>query len=102
MKKTVKHTKYTGIRSVCWREFKVQKKDGTLHKHGHGGRNGEPYQESYKPASSPKTVRTDIVPNADTSSQIRDNLSNSQQSQDRAASQDRDIKGQPRNIDHPP
>lgn len=37
----------TGTCPVCWGEFRIQKRDGTLYKHGHGG-GGTPCAGSYK------------------------------------------------------
>ena len=58
MNKSIKGTKDAGTCSVCWAEYKVQKKDGTLHKHGHGGPNGGPCPGSYKPPNSTITTET--------------------------------------------
>ena len=35
MDASTKSSKETGSCSVCWEIFKIQKRDGTLHKHGH-------------------------------------------------------------------
>ena len=73
-----------------------------INKDGHGGLNGEPCQGSTKLPSSAKTVPTDVIPNADTSSQIRDIGSNYQRSHDHSSSQYRDDKGHPRNLERSP
>ena len=54
MKKTLKPAKDTGTCPICWGDDKIQKKDGTLHKHGHDGLNGGPCQGSHKMPSSTK------------------------------------------------
>ena len=56
MKKAANHIKDTSICPVFWRKFKIQKKDGKLHKHGHGGRSGGPCEGSYQTPSSMKAV----------------------------------------------
>ena len=48
MDKPSKGSKDVGTCSVCWGEYKVLKRDGTLYKHGHGGSNGGPCPGSYK------------------------------------------------------
>ena len=47
----------------CWRDFKLQKKDGTLHKHGHGGPNDGLCPGSYNRPSSTRhnTAATQAV-----------------------------------------
>ena len=52
MKKAAKPAKDTGTCPICWEDFQVQKKDGTLHKHGHGGSNDGPCEGSYRLPSS--------------------------------------------------
>ena len=52
MKKAEKLAKDTGTCPICWGDFKVQKKDGTLDKHGHGSSNGEACEGSYRLPSS--------------------------------------------------
>ena len=37
---------------VCWGIFKIQKMDGTIHKHGHGGSEDKCYPGSYKPPAT--------------------------------------------------
>ena len=54
MKKTIKRSKDLGTCSICWGEFEIQRKDGILHKHGHGGASGIPCTGSYK-LSNPVT-----------------------------------------------
>ena len=86
MKKILKPAKDTGSCPICWGDYKIQKKDGTLHKHGHGGLNGGPCQGSYKMPSSTK-------PAASTSASVtlRPELgSNPQESQSSLASQPSD------------
>ena len=48
MNNLTKENKSVGICSICRGEFKLQKKDGTLHKHGHGGGNEHACHGSYK------------------------------------------------------
>ena len=63
MNKSTKGTKDAGTCSVCWGKYKVQKKDGKLHKHGNRGSNGRPCPGSYKPPNSTisnKTRKSDI------------------------------------------
>ena len=57
MNQSGKATKDTSTCSVCWRDFKLQKKDGTLHKHGHGGPSDGPCPGSYNlPSSTRRTT----------------------------------------------
>ena len=49
MDSTVKSPKKAGQCTICWGSFKIHKKDGTLHKHGHGGAKGSCCPGSYKP-----------------------------------------------------
>ena len=52
MDSTVKPPKETGKCAVCWDSFKIQKKDGTLHKHGRGGAKGACCPGSYRPPAA--------------------------------------------------
>ena len=57
MNQSGKASKNTGTCSVCWRDFKLQKKDGTLHKHGHRGPSDGPCPGSYNlPSSTRRTT----------------------------------------------
>ena len=56
MEKPSKGTKDVGTCSVCWGEYKVLKRDGTLYKHGNGGPNGGPCTGSYKPPNSVSSI----------------------------------------------
>ena len=57
MNQSGKATKDTGTCFFCWRNFKLQKKDGTLHKHGHGGPSDEPCPGRYNiPSSTRRTT----------------------------------------------
>ena len=49
MDSTVNPPKETGQCAVCWGSFKIQMKNGTVHKHGHGDANGSHCSGSYKP-----------------------------------------------------
>ena len=51
MESTVKRPRKTGQSAVCWGSFKIQKKIGTLHKHGHGGAKGSCCPGSSKPSA---------------------------------------------------
>ena len=56
MNQSIKTLKDTGTCPVCWLSFKLQKKDGILHKHGHGGPNNGPCPGSYKLPSARQTA----------------------------------------------
>ena len=96
MKKAAKQIKDTGICPVCWGEFKIEKKDRKLHKHGHGGRGG-PYEGSYQTPSSTKAV---IPGTASFSQGIQGPTL--QQSQSSTASQLADEDEQIHDLKHPP
>ena len=98
MKKAGKPAKDTGTCPICWGEFKVQK-DGTLHKHDHGGLNGGPCQESYKPPSSTKSAASATA----TTSQRLEMGDNSREYQSTPANQPSDdVKNEPSAKLHPP
>ena len=52
MDSSTKSSKETGSCSVCWGIFKIQKRDRTLHKHGHGGSEDKCCPGSYKPPAT--------------------------------------------------
>ena len=65
MSQASQHKHNVGVCSQCFGEFKIQKKDGTLYKHGHGG-GGNPCSGSYKP---PLDAHSDQPPGRQTSLQ---------------------------------
>ena len=67
MKKSTKGIKDTGVCSIFWNEFKMQKRVDTLHRHGHGGGNGGRCPGSYMPPNP-------LVPKSTASSQQTPNL----------------------------
>ena len=100
MNQSIKTLKDTGTCPVCWLIFKLQKKDGILHKHGHCSPNNGPCPGSYKRSSARQTAAARPTSQQSGSNQdvhTAQTDTPSDQSQPRLTNDDQDL-----GLKHPP